>query len=308
MTIEFFPEDYGQVGGAPPAPGIVPNGVPGGHSPADLAAAGLGLAGNAGVPGDIASSTEADLDRRARAAEAAAKFPANEADAASQMEGVGGQGMAQMVPQLISGLAGAVTGAIGGVMGPLTQMPQQAMQAGQSALQPLMSAMKGSEGLEAGLADGTGGAALADSVGQGESGLGGGGGGLGGGATTPTGFLGPPPVPTSSPPTTPAAASAKSVAATPTGGTPMSTTQSGMTGMPMMPPGAMGHGSGDGSKDKPGEKRVTVPGVPNGQPVKGRLTAPPSVPVTKSADGKPAVVARPNRRIVIMPPEDEAKE
>jgi hypothetical protein len=186
------------------------------------------------------------------------------------------------------------------------------MQAGQSAMQPLMSAMQqaGGQGLESGIADGTGGAGLADSVG-GESGLGGGGGGGGlgaGGATTPTGFLGPPPVPTSSPPTTPAASAAKAVAATPSGGTPTPAMQGGMTGMPMMPPGAMGAGSDGGSKEKPPEKRVTVPGVPNGQPVKGRLTAPPSVPVTKSADGKPPVVTRPNRRIVIMPPDEDVKE
>ena len=56
------------------------------------------------------------------------------------------------------------------------------------------------------------------------------------------------------------------------------------------------------------KKRVTVPGIPNGQPVKGRLTVPPSVPVTKSGDGKPAVVARPNRRIVIMPTDEEPQE
>ena len=49
---------------------------------------------------------------------------------------------------------------------------------------------------------------------------------------------------------------------------------------------------------------MTVPGIPNGQPVKGRLTAPPNVPVTKSK-GKPSVVTRPNRRIVIMPTDEE---
>lgn len=80
-----------------------------------------------------------------------------------------------------------------------------------------------------------------------------------------------------------------------------------MTGMPMMPPGAMGGGGDGGSKDKPPDKRVTVPGVPNGQPVKGRLSAPPSIPVTKSVDGKP-VVTKPTRRIVIVPPDDEAKD
>lgn len=308
MTIESFPEDYHGVAGAPQAPGIFPNGVPGGASPADLAAAGLGLAGNAGVPGDMASSTEADLDRRARAADAARKFPANEADGAAQMQGVGGQQAGQMIQQVVSSITGAVGGAVGGILGPLTQLPQQAMQAGQSAMQPLMSALQqgghGTEGLEA-----AEGARLADGLGGGTGGgAGGGAGGLGvggPGGTTPTGYMGPPPVPSSSPPTSPAGAPSKSLTAMPTGGTP--TTQStGMTGMPMMPPGAMG-GGGEGSKDKPPDKRVTVPGVPNGQPVKGRLTAPPSVPVTKSVDGKP-VATKPTRRIVIMPPDDEAKD
>ena len=85
--------------------------------------------------------------------------------------------------------------------------------------------------------------------------------------------------------------------------------QTGMGGMGMMPPGAMGgHGEG-GSKEKPPEKRVTAPGVPNGQPVKGRITLPPSAPGPKPGEEKPTVVTnRPNRRIVIMPSEDESKE
>ena len=166
MTIESFPEDYHGVAGAPQAPGISPNGVPGGASPADLAAAGLGFAGNAGVPGDMASSTEADLDRRARAADAARKFPANEAEGAAQMQGVGGQQAGQMIQQVVSSITGAVGGAVGGILGPLTQLPQQAMQAGQSAMQPLMGALQqgghGAEGLEA-----AEGARLADSLGGG---------------------------------------------------------------------------------------------------------------------------------------------
>ena len=64
----------------------------------------------------------------------------------------------------------------------------------------------------------------------------------------------------------------------------------------MVPPGAMGAGGKDGNKDKPGDKRVAAPGVPNGQPVKGRLTTPPNVPVTKSAEGKPVV-----RRRILLP-------
>ncbi|OBI91492.1 hypothetical protein A9X00_17385 [Mycobacterium sp. 1245805.9] len=280
----------------------MPNGLPpGSGAPADGAQAALAAAGNLGVGGDQASSVQGDADRRAHALDAARKFPENEAQSSQQF-----QQLAQMLPQMASGIAGSLTGALGGVMGPLTQLPQQAMQAAQSAIQPLMGAAKGGEAAAA-LTDmsaedpGFGGA------GGGDAGLGGGGGGgagLGGG-TTPTGFMGPPPVPSSSPPTTPASASAKPVTVTQTGGMTPQSGPMGMTGMPMMP-GAMGAG-GDGNKDKPAEKRVTVPGIPNGQPVKGRLTAPPSVPVTKS-EGKPPVVAKPNRRIVIVPTDEEPKE
>ncbi|CAG7371216.1 hypothetical protein PICSAR8_02366 [Mycobacterium avium subsp. paratuberculosis] len=172
-----------------------------------------------------------------------------------------------------------------------------------------MSAVQGAHGA-ASLADN---AHLVDSVGGAGSGLGGGAGaggggaGLGGGGTVPTSSLGPPPVPTSSPPTTPAGA--KAAMMPPTGGMPAMPGQTGMTGMPMMPPGAMGAGGEGGNKDKPVEKRVTAPGVPNGQPVKGRLTIPPSAPGSKPGEAKPTVVTnRPNRRIVIMPSDDEPKE
>ncbi|OBI14779.1 hypothetical protein A5712_03035 [Mycobacterium sp. E2327] len=280
----------------------MPNGLPPATgAPADGAQAGLAAAGNLGVAADQASSTKGDLDRRAHALDAAKKFPENEAQSSQQF-----QQLAQMIPQMASGIAGSLTGALGGVMGPLTQLPQQAMQAAESAIQPLMGAAKGGEAAAA-LTDmsaedpGFGGS------GGGDAGLGGGGGGVGaGGGTTPTGFMGPPPVPSSSPPTTPAAASAKPVTVTQTGGMTPQAGPMGMTGMPMMP-GAMGAG-GDGTKDKPAEKRVTVPGIPNGQPVKGRLTVPPSVPVTKSAEGKPPVVAKPNRRIVIVPTDEEPQE
>lgn len=302
-----FPADFAGIGMAPEAPPIPPAGLPhAGTSPADQAAAGLAAAGDLGVPGDQAGSLEGDADRRARAADAAQKFPAQETDAAQQF-----QQLPQMIQQMTSGIAGALTGAVGGIMGPLTQLPQQAMQAAESAIQPLMSAAKGGGAAEAALTNMAGEESPLGSAGTGGAGLGsggGGGGGLGaGGGTTPTGVLGPPPVPSSSPPTTPAAASAKLAALPPTGGTPTTAGPMGMTGMPMMPPGAMGAG-GEGGKDKPPEKRVTVPGIPNGQPVKGRLTAPPTVPVTKSGDGKPPVVARPNRRIVIVPADEEPQE
>lgn len=306
------PGIYSMLGGMPLAsPQVLGYPIPAGDpSPAGGAVAGLGLATNVGVPGDVASSTEEDLDRRAHAADAAAKFPAQDAQAAQQMQSVGQQGT-QMVQQMVSSVTGAVGGAIGGILGPLTQLPQQVMQAGQSAMQPLMSAVQqashGVGALEVGDP-----MQLMDSVGA-DPGAGGGGGGGGisdGGGTTPAGYLGPPPVPASSPPTSPAGAPAKPVAMPQTGGTPTASGRMGMTGMPMVPPGAMGAGGEAGSKDKPAEKRVSAPGVSNGQPVKGRLTVPPpSSPVGKQGEAKPAVVSnRPNRRIVIMPNDDEATE
>ncbi|MFZ1179590.1 MAG: hypothetical protein WAO15_25730 [Mycobacterium sp.] len=313
-TIKIDVPSLGGLAGAPegpPGPAPFPISV-GGIAPGDIGQGLLGAAGNIGVPGDAATSAEGDLDRRAHAADAAAKFPANEANSAQQMQGVGAQAP-QMIEQMVSSITGALGGAVGGIMGPLTQLPQQAMQAGQSAIQPLMSAVQGAHG--AGALEAADESRLVDSLG-GEPGAGGGGagggvGGLGsgGGGTTPTAYLGPPPVPTSSPPTTPAGAAAKSAMVTPPGGTPPASGPTGMTGMPMMPPGAMGPGGEGGSKDKPAEKRVTAPGVPNGQPVKGRLTVPPSAPVTKPGEAKPTVVTnRPNRRIVIVPTDEEAKD
>jgi hypothetical protein len=297
------------VADAPPPPEPTPSPMPPPeHAPAGIAGAAPAAAVNIGVPGDVQSSSLEDLDRRMRALDAARKFPAQDADAAQQMQGVGaqagGQQATQMIQQVVSGITGAIGGAVGGLMKPLEEIPQQAMQ----AMQPLMSALQQGHGA-AGLASDE---QLVDSLGS-EPGLGGGGvgggagdgTGSGGGGTVPAGYLGPPPVPTSSPPTTPAAAKSLSM---PAGAAPLGPGPSGMTGMPMMPPGAMGAGGAGESKDKPAEKRVTAPAVPNGQPVKGRMTPPPAVPVTKSGDDKPPVVTRSPRRIVIMPSDEERTE
>ncbi|WP_369830306.1 hypothetical protein [Mycobacterium sp. E342] len=308
-TIKSAPAVLGGLVGAPEAPPPMPFPASvGGTAPADILQALLHSTGNAGVPKDAADAAAADADRRAHAADAAAKFPENEAQSAQQMQNVGQQAP-QMMQQMLQSITGALGGAVGGIMQPLTQLPQQAMQAGQSAIQPLMSAVQGGAH-GAGLASD---AHLVDSVGPGSGaggglGSGGGGAGLGGGGTTPASSLGPPPVPTSSPPTTPAGA-AKAAMMPPVSGAPTVSGQTGMGGMGMMPPGAMGgHGEG-GNKEKPPEKRISAPGVPNGQPVKGRLTMPPSPPGPKPGEEKPTVVTnRPNRRIVIMPTEDEAKE
>jgi hypothetical protein len=318
VTIHSVPTTYFAAGGAPaplqPTPAA---GLPGGGTDVDAAQGAALAASNLGVPGDVQSSTLEDLDRRMRALEAARKFPAQDADGAQQMQGVGAQAgeqqATQMIQQTLSSITGAIGGAVGGIMKPLTEIPQQAMQAAQGAIQPLTSALQGGHGA-AGLASDE---HLVDSLGA-EPGLGGGGAGGGGaigaggggagGGTVPAGYMGPPPVPTSSPPTTPAGASAKSVTVTPSGGTPTASGPTGMTGMPMVPPGAMGAGGAGESKDKPAEKRVTAPAVPNGQPVKGRLTPPPNVPVTKSGEDKPPVVTRSPRRIVIVPSDEERKE
>jgi hypothetical protein len=316
MTVEsHFATYYGAANAPLSPPGPEPSPVPPPqHAPGDIAQGAAGFAANLGVPGDVQSSSLEDLDRRTRALEAARKFPAQDADGAQQMQGVGAQGGAQqatqMIQQMVSGIAGAIGGAVGGIMKPLTEIPQQAMQAGQGAIQPLMSALQqgpGAAGLasEEHLVDG-----LGSEPGLG-GGAGGGGGGIGagggGGSTVPTGYLGPPPVPASSPPTTPAGAPAKPVTMPPSGGPPAAPAPTGMTGMPMVPPGALGAAAGEG-KEKPPEKRVTAPGVPNGQPVKGRLTVPPNVPVAKSGEGKPPVVTRSTRRILVMPSDDEVKE
>jgi hypothetical protein len=322
-TIKASPGIYGGMAATPPGeagppPGPVP--VPDG-SPTGIAGAAAAFAANSGVPGDVESSTLEDLDRRTRALEAARKFPAQDADGAQQMQGVGAQAgeqqATQMMQQMLSSITGAIGGAVGGIMKPLTEIPQQAMQAGQGAMQPLMSALQqgpGTAGLasEEHLIDNVGAEpGLGGSGGAGGGGLGAGGGGIGaggGGGTVPAGYMGPPPVPTSSPPTTPAGASAKVVTATPTGAPPAASGPTGMTGMPMVPPGAMGAGGAGENKDKAAEKRVTAPAVPNGQPVKGRLTPPPNVPVAKSGEDKPPVVTRSPRRIVIMPSDEERKD
>ncbi len=299
---------YGGLSQAPGPPVISPPATPPPDtSPAGVALAGLHAASNLGVPEDVAGSAQGDLDRRASAGDAAAKFPANEAAST------------QMIQQVVSGITGAIGGVVGGILGPLAQVPLQAMQAGESALQPLVSAVQSdrsaavdappdASGDESDLefapepAAGTGGepdAAAGPAFG-----------GATDGGTTPTGYLGPPPVPASSPPTTPAGAAARPAMATPAGVPPLTSGQPGMAGMPVMPPGAMGGPVAGGRKDGPAEKRVAAPCVPNGQPVKGRLTIPPGAPPTgRPGEAKPTVVTtRPARRIVIMPSDEETAE
>jgi hypothetical protein len=246
----------------------------------------LGLAANLGDPKDNTDSLEEHAKRDAKTAEAAAKFPAQDENAAAEMKGIAGQAeasqMAQQLPQMASGIAGALAGAMGGALQPLAQIPQQLTQGAQQAMQAGMGMMQQAGGSAAQLDK----ASLSDlpldeygsDVGDlgaggsgGDAGLGGGGGGLGG--TAPTAMLGPPPVPSA-------------------GTSPSST--GGMSGMPMVPPGAM-HGAAGSEKDaKADTKRVSVPTVKNGAPVQGRITAPPPAPpqVVKKVDGKPVATKR----------------
>lgn len=264
----------------------------------------LGLAANAGDPQDNSESAEEHATRDAKTSEAAAKFPAQDENAAAEMNGVAGQGdatqMAQQLPQMASGIAGALAGALGGALQPLAQIPQQVTQGAQQAMQTGMGMMQQAGGTADQLDD----ASLSDlpldefGLDTGDlGGSGGGGGDLGGGGglggTTPTAMLGPPPVPSagtypSSAPVIPTPP--PSVAAPPAAPT------SGMAGMPMVPPGAM-HGAGGAEKDaKTDTKRVSVPPVKNGAPVQGRITTPPPAPqVTKKVDGKPVAT----RRIIV---------
>lgn len=290
--IEVYLQDYLAItAGLPPLP--IPAGPvhPGGASPVDATMAAFGSATNADLPQTNTDLTDDHRDRAGHAGDAAQKFATHEDEAVSQFQDVAAQGdatMAQQAPQdamggATQGLTGAlegITGALSGVLGSAGKLPQELMQAGQGALSPLMGAAQ-SLGKS-----GVGDAALASDVdpdpalGGGDFGSGTAGGGLGMG-TTPAGNLGPPPLPTTAAPTTPTGSMAATGSTGPTGGGPAASGAGGGGMMPMMPGGAGAGGKG-GKDDTAGEKRIAAPGVANGQPVKGRTTVPPNIPVTKS--------------------------
>jgi hypothetical protein len=225
--------------------------------------------------------------------------------------------MAQQFPQIASGIAGALAGAVGGALQPLAQLPQQAAQGLQQAMQAGMGLLQQSGGDEADLrledidlattpsaedfgidADDIGapGGAANGALDLGSGGLGGfgaTGGGLGPlSVTAPTGYLGPPPVPPSSVSTAPSSAPITSITQ-PGNAVSHPPIGTGMAGMPLMPPGAMGAAASTDKDEKADTKRVSVPPVRNGAPVQGRLTVPQEAPaVTKKMDGKPVVARR----------------
>ncbi|MCV6974448.1 hypothetical protein H7J11_08105 [Mycobacterium bourgelatii] len=273
-----------------------------GTSPISQLLRALGAAANAGDPADNEDAELGHDERAAKTADALAKFPANEEDAATQLAGIGDSGQAaqmlQQMPQMASGIAGAIAGALGGVLQPLSQIPQQLAQAGQQAMQMGMGMLEhgagsGAEsiGPDEGEDEFTSGGG--EFGGRGGTGGGDGGSGAGPSFTTPTAMLGPPPTPSAG--TVPASSHAGTPVAPSTPETAPAA-RGGMGAMPMMPPGAMHGASGTGNEAKPETKRIVAPSVKNGAPVQGRITTPPPAPaVIKHVDGKPVAT----RRIVL---------
>jgi len=286
-------DQLARLSGMPPPPAITPDQLATGQSAISQLLRVLGLAANGGDPGDNLAALAGHDEREAKAADALAKFPANEEQSSARLAGVGGQGemtqMLQQMPQMAAGIAGGIAGAVGGALQPLSQIPQQLAQAGQQAMQMGMGALQhgvagGATGGEAIPADFEGGGGGEEFAGGGSAG--GGGGGIG--TTTPTAMLTPLSGPSAG--TMPASSHTTSPPP-PTAARPPTAPPGGMGAMPMMPP-AM-NGAGPGNDPKADTKRVLVPSVKNGAPVQGRITTPPPTPeVIKRVDGKPVATRR----------------
>lgn len=276
-TINADAVRYLELLGLPPPPPIPSDPVLAGTVLTEWWAQVLQLAANWGDPADAERVALAEAERELKAADAAAKFPANEENSAAQMSAVGEQGeqLAGQLPQLVSGLVGGITGALGGLVQPLSQLPAQAGQLGQQLAGQLSSVAgdlnpPADDWLDDSLIDEFG----SDARDFGSPGAGGAeAGGIGGaGSTVPTALLGPPPSPSAS--TVPTSGrsvpvlSAPSAPATPVGAP-------GMGGVPMMPAAPLAGAGATGTQDAPATKRVSVPGVRNGAPVQGRIDAPP---------------------------------
>lgn len=265
----------------PPPPPILPTPTAGPGSIVDNLLATLGTAANLGVPADYLDAQAGQADRAAKAADAEAKFPANEDDSAAQLAALADPNqMGQQLPQLAAGIAGALAGAFGGALQPLSQAPQQAAQAGEQAMQAGLGGLQ-----QASVTDPDPVADdvftdydVPDEITSTSDGFTGG----DSGGTMPTAVLGPPAVPSAA--TVPASSSLPTVTPKPP---EAPTAPKPATGaMPMMPPGGMPVSGGTPGEPKPDTKRVVVPSVRNGAPVQGRITtAPPEV--TKRLTGKP---------------------
>ncbi|BBZ31356.1 hypothetical protein MMAD_56510 (plasmid) [Mycolicibacterium madagascariense] len=223
---------------------------------------------------------------------------------------MGGDPLQQMLP-MAAMVPSMLAGALGGAMGAVTSVPQQLMGAAQQVMQGAASSLQQEPDLglddspldDAGLSDFGGG-------------LGSGGGGGGGGGMEPAGLD------TSLPP----GAGALGAASAPSGGGPALPASSGAVnpagaaapagagvgGMGMMPPmggmGAGGAAGGDRAKPPP-DKKVVLPSIPNGEPVKGEVERRQTVSVdnaaaSKAGPGDQAAPGRPRRRVT-MPPDSE---
>lgn len=301
-------ESYLQAAATGPPPPIVSDPLITGVSPIEQLLRALGLAANAADPRDGANIVT-DHDRRAAmTTEAAAKFTAQDDAAAAELEGLAGQdssaAMLQQAPQAASAIAAAISGALGAALQPLTQFPQQVTQGAQQAMQtgmgmfaqspagyapPIESDPAWTDDLFFDPDDSPAyfGAGAGEPAGgwSGDSG-----GATSPGGTVPTATLGPPPIPTAG--TVPSAAPPRPVPAVGASTAP-ATGGAGLTGMPMVPPGAVGAAANTDKESKTPPKRVSVPPVRNGAPVQGRLTAHPSLPaVTKKVEARPVAVRR----------------
>jgi len=249
----------------------------------------LGLAANTSDPFDAAAGLDEYAGRDGAMTDAADGFANQDTAASSAMS---------QIPQIAAGIAGAIAGALQ----PLLQIPTQFAQGAQQALQTgtaLVSELGAGPpvmpddpaALDAGsIDDGSLDESLAPAEdfsaaatpGDLQS-------DPGGGATVPMALLGPAPLPTAS--TAPAAAPGLPpvpLTGSPSGGG--TAVPAGMAGMPMIPPGPL-HAATDRAAP-PDTKRVTVPGVPNGAPVQGRIISPPpGPPATRTVEDR-SVAAR----------------
>lgn len=272
-----------EVLGLPPPPPLAPDQVASTRSIISQLLAALGMAGNVGDPADLAAAEAGQAERDLETGAALAKFPANEEQAAQAMQQV--MGMAQQVPQSLSGVGQGIGGVFGGFVQQFNQALQQGVQAGQQLISGLGNAGQGAE-----LAGELPAEALGDSLGAGGALLGAGGGaGAGLAGTVPAGNLGPPATP--SPATFPSAAAVPSPP--PTASEPAGAGRGAMGGYPMVPPGTAGSAGAAGGETKADTKRVVPPAVKNGAAVQGRVSTPAKPPeVTKHVQGKPVATRR----------------
>ena len=282
-----------------PPPPIPPDLPAGAVSEIDMLLAGLGMAGNAGDPADMAAAEAGFAQRGLQTGDAMTKFPANEDQSAKAMEQVAST--VQQIPQAASGIGQGFGSMFGGLFQAINQAMQQGVQAGSQLANGIGKGGQGAELAEL-PAD-----ALGDTLGAGEAALGAGGaaGGAAAGvaeSTTPTGYLGPPPIPSAS--TFPASAP-RTPMPPPAIADPAAESRGPISGYPMTPPAAVGGAGGTASTAKPDTKRVVVPSVKNGAPVQGRITVPQTLPeVVKRIDGKPVA----SKRIITTDPDTDDHE